>query len=418
MLTTARDISIDTFDYDLPDERIARHPVARRDAAKQLIWHGTYGTHKIATVADFPRQLPPGSLVVGNNTRVIHARLFFPLAEGKRPIEIFCLDPLVPVDHAQNLGARTQVQWKCLIGGNRRWKRGALTLDVPLNQGSAQLMAERIERQEGTFTVAFSWSSTKDANYTFGEILEAAGTLPLPPYLGRETEAADEERYQTVFARTEGSVAAPTAGLHFTPAVMADMKERGIGWGEVLLHVGAGTFRPVSTPTLGGHDMHRETFSVTLELLDRLIANYESGKPVVAVGTTTLRCLESLHCLGAESLQGTREDGSRDFTVDQWAFEDEFTRTAAVLDTFTALRGLMEREALTVIGGQTEVLLSPVSGVRTVSALMTNFHQPKSTLLLIIAAIVGEDWRKLYQVALEQDFRFLSYGDSCLLWNK
>lgn len=417
MLLSARTISVESFDYDLPDERIARHPVAVRDQAKQLIYRGGDTELRSTVFAELPDNLPPGTLLIGNKTRVIHARLFFPLETGKRPIEIFCLDPLRPADHARNLGALSRVQWKCLIGGNRRWKRGPLTLEVPIGNGNATLTAERVERNDTTFTVAFTWASNVKG-LSFGEVLEAAGTLPLPPYLGRGTEADDEDRYQTVFATTEGSVAAPTAGLHFTKEVMDRLKGKGIEWEEILLHVGAGTFRPVSSPTLGGHDMHRETFSVTRPFVQRLKEQYENGQPVVSVGTTTLRCLESLFCIGAELLLGRRDPTDRRFSVGQWAFEEEAIRKAPLKESFAALSAMMHSQNLDVLGGGTEILLSPISGVHTVDGLITNFHQPKSTLLLLIAAIVGEDWRKIYQYAMEKDYRFLSYGDSSLLWTK
>ena len=373
---------------------------------------GQFRVDPFRTLAD---RLPPGTLLVGNQTRVIHARLHFPLAEGKRPIEIFCLDPLLPVDHAQNLGALTRVQWKCLIGGNRRWKRGQLTLKVPIEGSVVQLSADRVGRQGATFTVSFDWKSSS-GEHTFGEVLEAAGTLPIPPYLGRDTEAADEDRYQTVFAKIAGSVAAPTAGLHFTPRVMDELTRKGIAWDTVTLHVGAGTFRPVSSPTLGGHDMHKETFSVTRQLIEDLLSHYRNGGPVVSVGTTTLRCLESLHCLGAELHLGRRRPGDRDYRVGQWAFEDAAVRNLPREASFAALASMMATEGLATLGGQTEVLLSSVSGVRAVDGLITNFHQPKSTLLLLISAILKEEWRAVYQIALAGDFRFLSYGDSSLLW--
>ena len=416
MPLSARDISVDSFDYSLPEDRIARFPASSRGGAKQLVYHASSGLIREQNFRDLPDCLPAGTLIVGNNTRVIHARLHFPLPNGGRPIEVFCLDPIAPADHTRNLGARTQVQWKVLIGGNRRWKKGPLELVAPLGRGEVRLRVERISRQEQAFTVAFTWFSA-DAELTFGEVLEAAGTLPLPPYLGRATEAEDEERYQTVFAKTEGSVAAPTAGLHFTPEVMQRLRAGRIEWREVLLHVGAGTFRPVASPTLGGHPMHKESFSVSHELVRRLAEQYLNGRPVVAVGTTTLRCLESLHVLGAQLLYGTRQfTGHDDYLVGQWALEDERTRGAPPAATFTELSKHMSAGGLTTLSGETEILLSPVSGVRTVNGLITNFHQPKSTLLLLIAAIVGDGWRKIYDYALKNDFRFLSYGDSSLLW--
>ncbi|MBC6996185.1 S-adenosylmethionine:tRNA ribosyltransferase-isomerase [Neolewinella lacunae] len=412
-MKTARDIAIADYDYDLPDTRIARHPVPERDAARQLYYRA--GSISEGVFRDLPSQLLAGTLLIGNRTRVIHARLFFPLEEGKRPIEIFCLDPLVPVDHAMALGARTQVQWKCLIGGNRRWKHGSLRLGLVVNGSPVTLVAERLERLDNTFAVAFHWE-TADAELTFGEVLAAAGSLPLPPYLGRESEAEDEERYQTVFARVEGSVAAPTAGLHFTPAVLESLAAGGVEWQELTLHVGAGTFKPVASPTLGGHEMHREYFGVTASFVDRLAEQLGSGLPVVSVGTTSLRCLESLYCLGAQLLLADAYALDATVAIGQWAAEDpalaEVPATAALQRLAEALR----RANRPLLSGYTEILLSPASGVRVADGLITNFHQPHSTLLLLVAALVGDDWRRIYAYALEHGFRFLSYGDSSLLW--
>lgn len=415
MPQSARDLSMDAFVYELPDTRIARYPVAERDTAKQL--HYRDGQISARIFRELPAHLPEGALLVGNRTRVIHARLFFPLGEAKRPIEIFCLDPLQPVDHAQALGARTQVQWKCLIGGNRRWKRGQLHLEVPHKNSSISLIAERLERVDNTFRVAFTWES-QDHRLTFGEVLAAAGSLPLPPYLGRETEATDEDRYQTVFAQTEGSVAAPTAGLHFSPAVLEELREKGIGWQEVTLHVGAGTFKPVDAPTLGGHEMHREYFTITLPLLEALIMAKQAEHPIVSVGTTSLRCLESLYYLGAECHLGRRNTLNGPVSVDQWVAEDPQLTSVPPLAALGRLRDFIVANGKTGISGYTQLLLTPAATIKVAEALITNFHQPHSTLLLLVAAMVGDDWRRIYNYALENDFRFLSYGDSSLLWKR
>jgi S-adenosylmethionine:tRNA ribosyltransferase-isomerase len=413
MPINARELSIDAFDYDLPDERIARYPVAERDQAKQLVYQN--GGISEGLFKELPDRLPEGTLLIGNKTRVIHARLFFPLAEGKRPIEIFCLDPLLPVDYAQSLGARSQVRWKVLIGGNRRWKRGALTLPLEIDGHTLSLEAVRGERQDNTFTVTFNWT-TDGPPVTFGEVLAAAGTIPLPPYLGRSAEAADHDRYQTVFAKTEGSVAAPTAGLHFTPEVMANLAQRGIDWQEVTLHVGAGTFKPVDAPTLDGHTMHREYFTVTRAFVDRLLAQLESGQPVVSVGTTSLRCLESLFYLGAAMANGRYPDPGSPVEVDQWVAEDEAMTSIPPLNAIAALARHLADNNLAALSGYTQLLLTPFDTLQLADGLITNFHQPRSTLLLLVAAIVGDDWHKIYDYALAQDFRFLSYGDSSLLW--
>ncbi|MEM9526153.1 MAG: S-adenosylmethionine:tRNA ribosyltransferase-isomerase [Bacteroidota bacterium] len=415
MPQSARDLSMDVFAYELPDARIARYPVGERDAAKQL--HYRDGKISQHIFRELPQHLPESSLLVGNRTRVIHARLFFPLGEAKRPIEIFCLDPLHPVDHAQALGARTQVQWKCLIGGNRRWKRGPLKLEVPQEGHSLTLVAERLERVDNTFRVAFSWESD-NKSITFGEVLSAAGSLPLPPYLGRETEAEDEDRYQTVFAQTEGSVAAPTAGLHFSPAVLEGLKQKGIDWHEVTLHVGAGTFKPVDAPTLGGHDMHREYFTITLPLLEALIVAKRVGNPIVSVGTTSLRCLESLYYLGAECHLKRRTALNGPVSVDQWVAEDPQLTAISPLTALESLKNFIVVNGKSGISGYTQLLLTPAATIKVAEALITNFHQPHSTLLLLVAALVGDDWHRIYDYALENDFRFLSYGDSSLLWKR
>lgn len=412
MKASARDISIADYTYDLPDERIARHPVAVRDQAKQLHFRDGEITHDV--FANLPLHLPPGTLLVGNRTRVIHARLHFPLGEGKRPIEIFVLDPVEPADHAMSLGTQdymgdgARVQWQVLIGGNRRWKAGKLHLDLSVSGTPVRLAAKRLGRRENTFVVEFSWHSA-NPELTFGDILEAAGTLPLPPYLGRATEAEDEDRYQTVFATQEGSVAAPTAGLHFTPGVLTKLRDRGVEWREVVLHVGAGTFKPVSSPTLGGHPMHREYFEVGRELVVRLLAQVRSGAPLVLVGTTSMRCVESLFYL-VHPTEGLRH------TVGQWAAEDPAFTDATPEGQLTALLAAMDDRKLATLSGYTEILLSPAARINYTDGLITNFHQPSSTLLLLIASLVGEEWRRIYDYALGNEFRFLSYGDSSLLW--
>lgn len=418
MLTTARDLTIDAFSYNLPDERIARYPLADRAAAKQLVYNPG-GNIKTEVFATLPERLPAGCLLVGNRTRVIHARLYFPLGEGKRPVEVFCLDPLDPVDYALSLGARTRVGWKVLIGGNRRWKRGDLSLAVPVDGRDVRLSVRREERLDNAFAVTFDWSvGDGDPAPTFGEVLAAAGTIPLPPYLGRAAEADDHERYQTVFARAEGSVAAPTAGLHFTPAVLAGLAERGHRWAEVTLHVGAGTFKPVDAPTLGGHVMHREFFSVDRALIRRLLDQRLARRPLVSVGTTSLRCLESLFYLGASLLAGRPLDAGSPAEVGQWVAEDPALVDRDPNEALRALLDWLEDEGIDQLVGYTRLLLSPAARLRLADGLITNFHQPRSTLLLLIAAVVGPDWRRIYDYALANDYRFLSYGDSSLLWNK
>ena len=409
MPTSARDLKIADYTYELPDNRIARHPAPVRDEARQLVYRN--GEISEGVFRDLADRLPTGTLLIGNRTRVLHARLHFPLTEGKRPIEIFCLDPLEPVDYAQNLGARTAVMWKCLVGGNRRWKRGPLELETNVSGHPVTLTAEREERVDNAFVIRFAWTGGP-ADLTFGEVLSAAGNIPLPPYLGRASEAADHDRYQTVFAREEGSVAAPTAGLHFTPAVLDALAKKGIDWEEVTLHVGAGTFKPVDTPTLGDHLMHREYFTVSQKFIARVIEQIRNKLPIVCVGTTSLRCVESLFYIDTEPL------APQNISVGQWAAEEGKYPRENTLERLVDLYQKIKDADTETISGYTGIMLSPAAAIRIADGLITNFHQPNSTLLLLVAAFIGEDWRRVYNYALNNEFRFLSYGDSWLLWKR
>ena len=413
MTPAARDLRIDDYAYPLPDDRIARYPLADRASSKLLQYReGQLSDH---VFRDLPDLLPPGTLLVGNQTRVIHARLHFPVGTGDRTVEIFLLEPLQPHDHARALGSRKAVTWKCLIGGNRRWKKGPLELSVPTGGQPTVLTAERGEREENTFAVTLSWS---DDRVSFGELLLAAGSLPLPPYLGREAEANDLQRYQTVFAEREGSVAAPTAALHFTPEVLQRISDRGVNWQKLTLHVGAGTFKPVTSATLGDHVMHREYFSVPLSVIEELYAAVREGRPVVSIGTTSMRCLESLFYFGAEVLLGGDPVAGGGASVDQWVASD---RRFSSVNTAPALAALIKRlvdEGKTTFDGHTQLLLTPAVRPRVVDGLITNFHQPRSTLLLLVASLVGDHWSSIYDRALAGGYRFLSYGDSSLLWRR
>ena len=411
---TPESISINSFDYRLPDSRIARYPTRNRSGAKQL--HFRNGQISESPFSNLPAHLPPGTLLIGNRTRVLHARLHFPLPDpAKRPIEIFCLDPLTPADYARSLGSRESVVWKCLIGGNRRWKRGPLTLGLDVEGQLVHLTAERGEREENTFAITFSWDAP---TLSFGELLAAAGTIPLPPYLERVAEESDRERYQTVFAKEEGSVAAPTAGLHFTPEILAELRERGIDWAEVTLHVGAGTFKPVTADRLGDHVMHREFFTVGRPFLSCLHDQLTSGKPIVSVGTTSLRCLESLFYLGVDALRGKLPPPGSPLFVEQWSASRHVGAGAQVRgeEAIEGLLSYLTTHDLARVSGYTQLVLTPGVKIQLIDGLITNFHQPKSTLLLLVAALIGEDWRRVYDYALGNGFRFLSYGDSSLLW--
>lgn len=410
MSPDARDLRIDDYDYSLPDERVARYPLPDRAAAKLLQYRD--GHISSGTFRDLPDRLPPGTLLIGNRTRVIHARLRFTLPDG-RPLEIFCLEPLDPSDYARSLGSREAVRWKCLVGGNRRWKSGEISIALEVDGRPVTLTATRGERLENTFAISFGWSSDGPAP-SFGEVLEAAGSIPLPPYLGREAEASDRERYQTVFAEREGSVAAPTAGLHFTAEVMQRLAERGVPFRTLTLHVGAGTFKPVTADTLGDHVMHREYFSVTRGFLAELHAQVAAGRPVASIGTTSMRCLESLFYFGA----GLLTAGEVPKTLGQWVATDPRYAHVAVDAALAALLRWMEAKEKESFEGYTQILLTPAARPRVVDALITNFHQPRSTLLLLVAGMVGTDWRRMYDFALGNDYRFLSYGDSSLLWRR
>ncbi|THH39625.1 S-adenosylmethionine:tRNA ribosyltransferase-isomerase [Neolewinella litorea] len=409
MTPDARALRIDDYDYSLPDERIARYPLPDRAQAQLLHYReGRIDTHRFAKL---PELLPAGTLVIGNQTRVIHARLLFTLPDG-RPLEIFCLEPLDPADYARSLGSTEAVEWKCLVGGNRRWKSGRIEARVWVGKLECRLTATRGDRLDNTFRITFSWRA--DGPLSFGEVLEAAGSIPLPPYLGRPAEAADRDRYQTVFAEQEGSVAAPTAGLHFTPEVMARLREGGSAFRTLTLHVGAGTFKPVTSDTLGDHVMHREYFSVDRALLRTLHDQIAAGRPVVSVGTTSMRCLESLFYFGARLLCGEAAGDS----LDQWVASDARFSERDVAPALAALLEHLQQEGRDTFSGYTQLLLTPAVRPRVVDGLITNFHQPRSTLLLLVAAMVGEDWRRIYNHALAHDFRFLSYGDSSLLWRR
>lgn len=405
--TDPRHIDISAYDYALPEARIAHYPLAQRDASQLLVYRDGQIHHQ--AFRRLPDELPARALLVFNNTKVIHARLRFTLPSGK-PLEIFCLDPVAPAEYQTNFSSKGSVQWKCLIGGNRRWKSGVISMRVSGAHLPVELTAHRLERQDDTFTVAFSWT---DPQLSFGELLAAAGIIPLPPYLNREAEREDSDRYQTIYAEREGSVAAPTAGLHFTDSVMADLRQKAIGTAKVTLHVGAGTFKPVSSPTLAEHAMHAERISVSRATLAQLHEQLAAGRPIVSVGTTSMRTLESLYWHGSRLLRAPNT--SPELAVGQWEPYGNETLPAAA-DALAAILHSLDRHGLSTVEGQTHIIIAPGYQVRIVDGLITNFHQPRSTLLLLVAALIGDDWHRVYDFALANDFRFLSYGDSSLLW--
>lgn len=404
-MTDNKSIRIADYDYPLPDERIAKYPLAERDSSKLLHYQG--GSISETVFRNLPTLLPQGTLMVFNNTRVIRARLHFRKATGAQ-IEVFCLEPHTPADYEQSFAARGSASWTCLVGNLKRWHEG--TLEQTLNVGGheVRLTAERLGLSGTGHEVRFRWD---DDSLTFAELLDAAGALPIPPYLNRQTEERDLVTYQTVYSRIKGSVAAPTAGLHFTPQVLADIDAAGIGREEVTLHVGAGTFKPVKSETIGGHEMHSEQFAVRRTTVERLLAH---GATCTAVGTTSVRTLESLYFLGCMVKDCPDTDPSA-LRVGQWQpYERDYTLSGEA--SLSALLRYMEAHDLDVLHAPTQIIIVPGYRFRIVSRMLTNFHQPQSTLLLLVSAFVGENrWRDIYRYALDNGFRFLSYGDSSLL---
>lgn len=396
------EIHIEDFNYPLPDERIAKYPLADRDASKLLVYKGSPVESRFAEISGL---LPEGSIMVFNDTKVVPARLHFQRETGAH-IEIFCLEPVSPDEYVTMFAATGQCRWKCIVGNVKRWKNDSLHLYNPLNDNvitDMNLTADLVERTGETSIVEFSWSN----GAPFSQVLEICGSVPIPPYLNRETEDIDLERYQTLYARYRGSVAAPTAGLHFTERVLDNIRKRGINTETVCLHVGAGTFLPVKSSLVSEHTMHREPFVVSLELIQKLISL--KGK-LIAVGTTSVRTLESLYYVGVKCIEnGVPGD------VAQW---DPYVREYeySLSDSLNAIEKYLIENDLKELKVGTEIIIVPGFTFRVVDVLVTNFHQPQSTLLLLISAFVGGDWKAIYDFALANDFRFLSYGDSSLLF--
>lgn len=388
------EILISEYDYPLTDERIAKYPLAERDHSKLLVYKdGKVSEDVFYRVGDY---IAAGSLLVYNNTRVIPARLVFHKESGAR-IEVFCLEPLAPRDYQLALSSTQGCSWKCMIGNLKKWKEGALKLTI----GQTTLSAERLATIGNTYEVRFSWDNQ---HISFAELLDALGELPIPPYLNRPTEESDKTTYQTVYSRIKGSVAAPTAGLHFTEKVLDDLRQRGIQTTELTLHVGAGTFQPVKTEDANKHTMHTEIIAVPRKAIKDVLANLGH---VVAVGTTSMRTLESLYFIGA----------TNSLTVPQFApYEHDYS-----ISTEQALRNILsylDETKQDTLHAETQIMIRPGYEFHVVDQLITNFHQPKSTLLLLVSAFVGGDWKTIYDYALSHNFRFLSYGDSSILTRK
>ncbi len=390
-------IYIADYNYPLPDERIAKYPLAERDHSKLLVYRdGQVSEDRFYNVGDY---IAPGALLIYNNTRVIQARLEFHKPTGAR-IEVFCLEPLMPHDYQLSLGSTTGCTWKCMVGNAKKWHDEA----IELKAGNFTLRAYKEQSLGNTFAVRFDWS---EENVSFAEILDAAGELPIPPYLNRKTEESDLRTYQTVYSRIKGSVAAPTAGLHFTEKVLADLHERGIKTTELTLHVGAGTFLPVKTADANEHTMHTEIIAVPKEAIEAIRDNL--GK-IVAVGTTSMRTLESLYFIGCHP---------ENATVSQFEpYEEAFDFRLSTFDSLQALLDYLDKTGQQTLHAETQIMIKPGYTFHVVDQLITNFHQPQSTLLLLVSAFVGGDWHTIYDYALSHDFRFLSYGDSSILNRK
>lgn len=402
-MRSVKDINIADYTYPLTDDRIAKFPVTPRDASKLLVYRN--GSIKDDIFRNVTSYLTPGSLMVCNNTKVIYARLHFRKATGAL-IEVFLLEPLSPSDYEQAFQCTKSCSWACLVGNLKKWKDGSLTREIDIDGARFTLTAEHIGIHGTSHEVRFSWNGD---NASFADILDATGELPIPPYLNRKSVESDKTTYQTVYSKVKGSVAAPTAGLHFTDEVLCSIASAGIRREEVTLHVGAGTFRPVKSPTIEGHEMHTEFISVHRNTLDALLSH---DCHATAVGTTTVRTLESLYYLGVRALHGA--DLVEDMHVTQWEPYEQNIETPAE-DAIKALSDYMCKHGLDVLHANTQIIIVPGYKYKIVDTLITNFHQPRSTLLLLVSAFIGDDWHRVYDHALANGYRFLSYGDSSIL---
>jgi len=417
-----KEIQIKDYNYPLPDERIAKFPLPERDSSKLLVYNG--GEVSEDTFRSLPQYLPKGALMVFNNTKVIRARLHFRKGDPSQTplggrtdgqlgalIEVFLLEPAFPIEYQENFIATSECSWYCLVGNSKKWKEGLLHGEFQIAGTAYTITAERVAPHGTSFEIRFRW----EGNFAFSEVLEALGELPIPPYLNRKTEESDLRTYQTVYSKIKGSVAAPTAGLHFTERVLADLDTHGIEREELTLHVGAGTFKPVKSEEIGDHEMHTEHIAVRLQTIQKLIAH--DGK-AIAVGTTSVRTLESLYYMGIKARQlmqeGKDTGDAEELHVHQWMpYEGTLPREG--VGALLALQDYMLKHNLDVLHSSTQIIIAPGYKFHIVQMMVTNFHQPQSTLLLLVSAFVNGNWRKIYDFALGHDFRFLSYGDSSLL---
>ena len=397
-------IKISDYNYPLPEERIAKFPLKERDSSKLLVYkHGEIDERVFTSL---PEYIEPGSLMIFNNTKVIQARLHFRKETGAL-IEIFCLEPIKPNDYVLNFQQTEHSAWLCMVGNLKKWKEGPLHKEMTVKGKPLTLTATRGECHGTSHWIDFSWDNSE---VTFADILEVFGELPIPPYLNRETQESDKETYQTVYSKIKGSVAAPTAGLHFTKRVLDTLRNKGVDLEEVTLHVGAGTFRPVKSEEIAGHDMHTEYISVNRQTIEKLLKH---GGETTAVGTTSVRTIESLYYIGV-ILESRPEASQEELHVKQWMpYENETNFTP--IQALQNILDYMDRNHLDALHTSTQIIIAPGYEYKIVKRIVTNFHQPQSTLLLLVSAFVKGDWRKIYDYALSHDFRFLSYGDSSLL---
>lgn len=397
-----KDIRIEEFNYPLPDERIAKYPLTERDKCKLLVrqQNGNISEH---IFCELPELLPHDSILVYNNTRVINARLRFHKGEGGALIEIFCLEPIEPRDYAVNFAQQESCSWLCFVGNSKKWKQGSLSMKLQIDNKDTVLSATRIDKEGNASIIKFTW----DNNFTFAQIIEAAGEIPIPPYLNRQTECNDKTDYQTVYSHIDGSVAAPTAGLHFTPEVLNKITALNIPRRELTLHVGAGTFQPVKSENIGEHEMHSEFIAVSRSLIIELS---ETDRKVIAVGTTSVRTLESLYHIGCLISQN-KWNGE----VPQWYPYDKCHPNLSVSEALNHILNHLDKSGQDTLIASTRIIIAPGYEYKIVRGIITNFHQPQSTLLLLVSAFVNGDWKPIYDYALDNDFRFLSYGDATLL---
>jgi S-adenosylmethionine:tRNA ribosyltransferase-isomerase len=404
-MENAKKIKIEDYSYNLPYDKIAKYPLAERDNSKLLVYkNSTITDTNFENIQDF---LPPHSLLVFNNTKVIQARIKMLKKTGAK-IEIFCLEPHFPSDYEQNFASNTTCSWHCMVGNLKKWKNESLSISFQIGSNTIELTATKIDNLKDNPIINFRWN---DSNICFADILNEVGSIPIPPYLNRESEQTDTERYQTVYSKIKGSVAAPTAGLHFTDNLLRKLINNGIKTEEVTLHVGAGTFKPVKAEYISQHEMHVEAIVVSKSKIENILNNIPN---IIAVGTTSVRTLETLYWLGVKAYHSRIKDND-EFEIMQWEAY-QLPQNVSAYDSFQALLSYMDKKKIETIFGKTQIMIVPGYCPRIVKGLITNFHQPQSTLLLLIASFVGCDWKNIYNYALNNNYRFLSYGDSSLIF--